>query len=177
MPAREDAASFVNVSVTPAVGATYRYRSVLPVGWIKQGDLPNPERVASADRFSALGVFSPALRMIPPVIVSFGAILAPQKAPVSIYFERYCQYQGYSILAMEPRRFFAGMVLDGLVTQEAPGWGSLLIRVAMFEDGGRLFALAGMAPAAVYERFVRPFSLAMRTFELQWPRGPTVPLV
>jgi len=176
MPGPDEAAGFFNVSVTPALGPAYVFSSVLPVGWHKIDDPPNPSLTPSADKFAALGVFSPTRTVVPPAVVSFGVILAPNQGSVRAWFEAYCRGEGYSILSVRPQRFLAGRVIDGLLSREAPGVGAMLIRLAMFEDGGRLFVLAGMAPEAIYEKLVREISLAMVSFELLWPRGATVPL-
>lgn len=176
-PTTEEQELFRNVSVTPAPGPSCKYSFVLPVGWYKQADVPGQNLVLSTARFSALGVFSPTERLAPPVLVSFGVINVSDQGSVTDHFESYCLRESYKVALMQPRRFLSGMVIDGLVTYDSPANGDIMIRLAMLEDGGRLFVLAGMAPSALYAKLARVLSLAMYTFELQWPRGPILPLV
>ena len=177
MPEAEERASFENVHVVPPAGIAYGYTAVLPARWHMQPDPPGARPIPSADHFSALGVFTPAARARPPVVVSFGTTPAPGGMSVASCFEAYCALQGYAILAMRPAVFLAGRVIDGLASTDTAMAGRLLIRLALFEERGRLFGLAGMAPEAAYPRFVRALSLAMTTFELDWAGRATLPLV
>jgi len=176
MPTPAEQASFNNVRVTPGAGPRFTYSFVLPDGWYSQLDSSRYDPVLSGERFSALGVFSPGQRIVPPLVLSFGVILVPDRGSVAAFFQEYCRQENYEIAAMRPQQFLAGMVIDGLVSHRSPVAGDLTMRLAMFEDAGRLFALGGMAPSDRYAVSVRVLSLAMYTFEPQWLHGATLPL-
>lgn len=175
MPTPEERASFNKVTVVPAVPSCL-YTFVLPDGWYSHIDPRKQKRSLSGAHFTALGVFSPEERIVPPLVVGFGAVLVPRQGSVGAYYEEYCRREGYEILAKRRAVFLCGAVLDGLVSSRSPDGEELLIRLAMFEDAGRLFGLSGMAPAAMYDRAARILGLALSTFELHWPSGRTLPL-
>ena len=175
MPTPEERDMFNKVTVVPAVPSCL-YTFVLPDGWHSHVDPRTQERSLSGARFTALGVFSPEERIAPPLLVSFGAILVPEQGSVSAYFEEYCRSEGHEIVAKRQAQFLCGAVIDGLLSSRSPGGEELLIRLAMFEDAGRLFGLSAMAPAAMYDRAARILGLALTTFELHWPVGGTLPL-
>jgi hypothetical protein len=91
-------------------------------------------------------------------------------------FEKYCDEEGYEVLAVRPQRYAVGDVVEGLMIQPDSPLGPVKMRLAMFDDGGRLFGLSGMAPVGLYSEYVRILSLAMLSFELALPQGPQLPL-
>lgn len=173
MPGADERALFNNVSVVPVMDPIFAYSIVLPDGWYRL-DSPGPTWELSEERFSALGVFTPAERMEPPVVVSCGVIQMPDGASVASCFERYCRVEELEILSVGPQELMAGAVVDGLVRRRVGGW-DLTMRLTMFEDGGRLFGISGMAPSSIYPDVVRELSLALYSFELLWPLGPSSP--
>lgn len=175
MPTPEERALFNKVTVVPSVPSCL-YTFVLPDGWHSHVDPRTQERSLSGARFTALGVFSPEGRIVPPLLVSFGAILVPAQGSVSACFEEYCRTEGHEIVAKRQAQFLCGPVIDGLLSRRSPAGEELLIRLAMFEDSGRLFGLSGMAPATMYDSVARILGLALYTFELHWPVGGTLPL-
>jgi hypothetical protein len=176
-PTPDERPLFNNIVVTPTAGVAYRYSLVLPSGWYKLPDMPGEKAFPEVGRFTALGVFSPYEQPAPPVLLSAGVTLPPSRDSVASHFERYCHEEGFEIIAMRPSAFCVGNVVDGLALQNAPPIGEVKMRIAMFEDGGRLFVLSGMAPSPLYSKFIRFLSLAMLTFELAHPAGPVLPLV
>lgn len=174
MPEGDEKALFNNVSILLPMDPIYEYSIVLPDGWYRQ-DSPAPDWAVLEDRFSTLGVFTPAERPAQPIVVSCGVIRMPGGLTVTDCFEQYCRREGFEVLTTRPQEMMAGTVIEGLARRTTADLG-LTMRLAMFEDGGNLYGLAAMAPTSLYPDVVRELSLALYTFELQWPSGPSAPL-
>lgn len=174
VPEGDETALFNNVSVLFPMDPIYEYSIVLPDGWYRL-DSPAPDWAVLEDRFSTLGVFAPEERPTRLILVSCGVIRMPEGLTVTDCFEQHCRREGFEVLTTRPRELLAGPVVEGLARRTTPDL-DLTMRLAMFEDGGNLYGLAGMAPTAVYPDVVRELSLALCTFELQFPSGPGAPL-
>jgi hypothetical protein len=76
--------------------------------------------------------------------------------------------QGLALQRMTVHKFLFGWGADAVALQ-ASDIGSLKLRIVMFEDSHRLWALTGMAPVTLWEGSVIPLSRAICTFELLHP--------
>jgi hypothetical protein len=113
---------------------------------------------------------------MPPVVFTIAVRRAPKEGSVAEWLEKQCYMQGLALQRMEVHKFLFGTGIDALALQ-ASDLTPLKLRIVMFEDGGRLFALTGMAPVSMWETVVATLSLAILTFELVSPKGPTAPLL
>ncbi len=168
-PKPDEMSFFVNVHVKPIAGEAYGYSLILPRTWSKLPDASGPDAVPTAARFTSLGIFAPFDPPLPPITMSVGVRLATRSASVADAFLEYCRDEDFEVHLMRPQLYSAGTVMEGLVTQNVAPVGLMKVRMAMFEDGGRLFLLAGMAPAVLYPDALRALSLAMIAFELDFP--------
>ncbi len=169
-PKSDEMSAFVTVHMKPMAGAAYGYSLILPRTWSKLSDPTGPDAVPTAARFTSLGIFSPFDPPLPPITMSVGVRLAVRAASVADAFLEYCRNEEFEVHLMRPQLYSAGTVIEGLVTQSVAPVGLMKVRMAMFEDNGRLFLLAGMAPGALYSDCVRALSLAMIAFELDFPQ-------
>lgn len=176
VPSSEERNLYRNVHVTPEAGIAYSFNIIIPATWhaVKLPVTADSGRIGT--HFVAIGVFSPFEPPIPPVVLSIGARVAPPSKSVASLFREYCDAEQYEALVIRPQRYAVGNVIEGLVRQQTSPLGPVKMRLAMFEDGGRLFGLSGMAPPEMYPDFVRAMSLAMLSFELTLPQGPQLPL-
>jgi hypothetical protein len=175
MPTPEERPLFNRLKVRASV-VSCSFSFVLPDGWYSHLDPLSRPGTLSSDRFTALGVFSPEEKIAPPLVISFGAILVPPRGTVAGYFEELCRIEGYEVLARRRASFLCGAVIEGLTRRRTAAGDDVLVRRAMFEDGGRLFGLSGLAPAALFPAAARVIGLALFSFELRWPSGATLPL-
>lgn len=172
VPTAAERSRYRNVRVTPPLGSAYAYCVVLPVAW-HAVDTPSdrtPSHLGSSP--TAIGVFSPLSPPYPPVLLSFGVSLLRPGRSVTAALDTYCAREGYEVLIRRPQRHSAGMVVEALASQPESPFGPIKLRLAMFEDGGRLFGLSAMAPVDLYPTFVREMSLALVSFVLVQPLGP-----
>ncbi|EYF08107.1 hypothetical protein [Chondromyces apiculatus] len=167
---------FRNVRLTPDAGPAYAYSLLIPVGWHGLA-IPEEARTDTVEtKFTPIGLFSPFAKPMPPVVLSVGVRLMLTANSIAEQFLEHCAEEGYEVLTMRPQEYAAGAVVEGLARQADSPLGPLKMRLAMFEDGGRLFGLSAMAPENLYAEFIRPLSLAMLSFELVMPQGQQIPL-
>jgi len=172
VPTAQEAKEFRDVRVVPPLGTAYAYRFVLHRSWSALEGTPSPAATPRLDSFVPIGAYSAFAEPLPPVIVSFGARLAPPDSPSLVEALRsYCDAETYEVLHVRPQRYVGGKALECLAQKRDPIFGLIKMRLAMLRDGGRLFGLSAMAPAAVYPDFVRYMSLALFSFELESAHG------
>jgi hypothetical protein len=175
VPTKEELESFLNLSVRPHERDEWKYSFLVPDGWYQQPPPPGRPDVTAPTEFIPLGVYTAAEKYMPPVLFSVGVRPAPKAGVVAEWLEEQCRAQSLALQRMTAHEFLFGWGADAVALQ-ASDLGPLKLRVVMFEDGGRLFALTAMAPVDLWEAFVEPLSLMILTFELASPKGPTVPV-
>lgn len=148
---------------------------LLPDGWYQQPAPPDRIDFSKEAEFAPLAVLTASKEMLPPIIFSIGVRPAPKKGNVAEWLERQCHLQQLALEKMKFNKFAFGWGVDAIALQ-ASDFGKLKLRITMFEDGGRLFALTGMAPLKLWENWVVPLSLCLCTFELLEPKGQSAPL-
>jgi hypothetical protein len=148
---------------------------LLPDGWYQQPAPADRIDFSKEAEFAPMAVFSASKDFLPPIIFSIGVRPIPKKGNVAEWLERQCHLQQLGLERMKLNKFAFGWAADAIALQ-ASDFGKLKLRITMFEDGGRLFALTGMAPLKVWENWVIPLSLCLCTFELLEPKGQSAPL-
>lgn len=148
---------------------------LLPDGWYQQPAPADRIDFSKEAEFAPMAVFTASKVFLPPVIFSIGVRPAPKKGNVAEWLERQCYLQQLAIEKMVFNKFPFGWAVDASVLQ-ANDSGKLKLRMTMFEDGGRLFLLIGMAPLELWEDWVVPLSRCLCTFELLEPKGQSAPL-
>ncbi len=166
---------FRNVRVLPRLGERYAYDVVLPATW-SSVDVPATPRADRRRTFSDIGVFSPFQPPLPPVILSFGVKDAGSAVGVANLLLEYCEAENYELVTVRRQKTATGDAVEALVVKERSAVGLLKMRLVMFEDGGELFGLSGMAPVSMYSHFARTFGLAILSFRLANARGAQLPL-
>lgn len=174
-PTPEELKDFMTLTVRQS-RPDWEYSVLLPHGWVKQPEPGGITDVTQESSFVSLGLFTPTKDFMPPLVFSVGVRPAPKTGSVAEWYERQCYLQQLSLQRMTVHDFLFGKGIDGVALQ-AGDLGPMKLRVVMFEDGGRLFALTAMAPIKLWEVSVAPLSLAILTFELLNPKGQTAPLV
>ena len=148
---------------------------LLPDGWYQQPAPPARIDFSKEAEFAPMAVFTSSKELLPPVIFSIGVRPAPKKGSVAEWVERHYYLNQLAIEKMRINQFLFGWGVDASVLQ-ANDSGTMKLRYTMFEDGGRLFSLIGMAPLALWEDWVIPLSRCLVTFELLDPKGQSAPL-
>jgi len=150
---------------------------MLPDGWYQQPPPPGKPDVKDSEyEFLTVGVFTVTKDFIPPVVFTIGVRPAPKKGVVAEWLEKQCLMQGLALERMTVHKFLFGWGADAVALQ-ASDIGALKMRIAMFEDSGRLWVLTGMAPLTLWEGSVVPLSRAICTFELIHPGKQTVSIL
>lgn len=153
----------------------FRYSFLLPDGWYQQPTPKEKADVRDDAEFLSLGLYTPTKDFMPPIVLSIGARPAPKKGSVAEWLEYQCYRQGLALTRMKVQKFPFGVGVDGVALQA--GDVEMKMRIVMFEDGGVLWSLVGMAPVKLFEDAVVVLSAAMLSFELSSPKGPTAPVV
>lgn len=148
---------------------------LLPDGWYQQPAPADRIDFSKEGEFAPMAVFSASKEFLPPIIFSIGVRPAPKKGNVAEWLERQCYLQQLAVEKMRFNKFAFGWAVDASAIQ-ASDFGKLKLRITMFEDGGRLFALIGMAPLDLWDKWVESLSLFLCTFELLEPKGQSAPL-
>jgi hypothetical protein len=174
IPSKEELKDFVHVRVTHETPDIV-YSILLPDGWCQQPKPPGKPDLSKEGEFVTLGVFTATKDFMPPIVFTVGVRPAPKKGVVAEWLERQCMLQQLALQRMAAHTFPFGPAADAIALQ-ASDLGPMKLRVVMFEDGGRLFALTGMAPLKMWDTVVATLSLAIYSFELEEPMGPTVPV-
>jgi hypothetical protein len=151
------------------------YSFLLPDGWFQHPAPPGRIDFSREAEFAPLGVFSASKNFLPPIVFMVGVRPAPKQGNVAEWLERHCYLQQLGLQRLELKQFIFGWAADAIAIQ-ASDIGKLKLRVTMFEDGGRLFVLSGMAPLELWEPMVRTLSLCILSFELLQPKGQSAPL-
>ncbi len=155
----------------------FEYSFLLPDGWYKQPTPPGkPELKESENDFLSLGVYTVTKDFIPPVLFSVGVRPAPKKGFVAEWLEKQCILQGLAVERLTVHKFLVGWGADAVALQ-ASDLGPLKLRIVMFEDSQRLWALTGMAPLSMWEASVIPLSRAICSFELLKPGTQNVAIL
>lgn len=150
---------------------------MLPDGWYQQPPPPGKPDVKDSEyEFLTVGVFTVTKDFVPPVVFTIGVRPAPKKGVVAEWLEKQCLMQGLALERMTVHKFLFGWGADAVALQ-ASDIGALKMRIAMFEDSGRLWVLTGMAPLTLWEGSVVPLSRAICTFELVSPGKQTVSIL
>lgn len=176
IPDKEALAEHINLTVRPHERDEWSYSFLLPDGWYQQPPPPGKPNIADPAEFIPLGVYTPTPHYMPPVIFSVGVRPAPKKGYVAEWLEEQCRLQQLVIQKMTVHEMLVGPVADASALQ-ASDIGPMKLRIAMFEDGERLFVLTAMAPANMWDDVVATLSLMMLTFELAEPKGRNVPIL
>lgn len=172
-PTPEEKSHYRNFRVVPDAGQAYGYSVILPENWYP---VEIPQQPISTE-FSGIGLFSPYVPPLPPVLLSIGARVLTHDTTVADACEEYLETQEYEVLASRIHRYSVGDVVECLAVQTDTPFGTMKMRLAMFEDGGRLFSICGMSPLDEYPIHIRVLSLAMLSFQLLLPQGAQLPLV
>ena len=150
---------------------------LLPDGWYQQfvpeaaGDVrQNPHL------FVPLGIYSATKEMAPPIVFSVAVRPAHKTGTVVEWLHAQCHIEQIVVERWVWRRFAFGLGIDA-VAMQGSDFGPMRMRMAMFEDGGRLFQLIGMATQAMWPAQVAALSLPIVSFELKAPKGQTTPVV
>ena len=151
------------------------YSFLLPDGWYQQPAPPGRIDFSREAEFAPLGVFTASKDFVPPIVFSVAVRPAPKAGNVAEWLERHCYLQQLGLQRLEVKQFIFGWAADAIAIQ-ASDLGPLKLRVTMFEDGGRLFVLMGMAPIKLWEPMVRTLSMCILSFELLQPKGQTAPV-
>ncbi|MDI1436427.1 hypothetical protein [Polyangium sorediatum] len=148
---------------------------LLPDGWYQQPAPIDKIDFSQESEFVPLALFSAAKEMLPPILFTVGVRPAPKKGNVAEWLERQCYLQQLALERIKLNKFPFGWAAEAVALQ-ASEFGKLKLRITMFEDGNRLFALIGMAPLDVWDVWVVPLGLCVNTFELLEPKGQSAPL-
>lgn len=176
VPSKEELKEFLTISLRHKEAPDFDASFMLPDGWYRQGTPKGQPDLKDPAEFLPLGVFTPTKDFMPPVVFTIGTRRAPKEGSVAEWLEKQCYVQGLALQRMEVHEFLFGKGIDALALQ-ASDLTPLKMRIVMFEDGGRLFALTGMSPVRMWDTVVATLSLAILTFELLQPKGPTAPLL
>lgn len=174
IPTAEELKGFMTLTVRQA-RPDLEYSMLLPEGWYQQPAPPGRPDFSKEAEFAPLGVFTPTKDFMPPLVYSVGVRPAPKTGAVTEWLERHCYLQQLALEKMKIHQFLFGLGADAIALQPSD-LGPMKMRVTMFEDGGRLFVLTGMAPIKLWEASVPTLSLATLTFELLQPKGQTAPV-
>lgn len=175
-PTKDELKDFNQVRIQhkkPDIG----YSLLLPREWVEHPIPPGKTDLSDESSYVPIGLFSQTADMMPPFVLSIGVRPTPKaKGYVADWLERQCEEQRLVIEKMKIHHFLVGAVVEVAALQQAD-LAPMKLRIAMFEDGGRLFVLTAMAPASLWQAAVATLSLAIATFELDDPKGPTVALI
>ncbi|MBL8295557.1 MAG: hypothetical protein JNN08_27175 [Bryobacterales bacterium] len=163
--------AFPQVDVMPAI-ARFAYRVQVPADWQQ---IPLPEEdvdFSNPALFMPLGVF-----MARWGAVVFSASVRPAYGDGTLadWLMYLCREQEFQIIEFMPVTVGDAHAAACVCTQDSDG-GLMKIRVALFEDGGALYNLLGMAPAQIWESVAPTFEQMITSFRLAEPQGSSVPL-
>lgn len=165
------AETFPQVDVMPAI-PRFAYRVQVPADWQR---VPIPEEnvdFSNPALFMPLGVF-----MATWGLVVFSAAVRPAYSDGTLvdWLMYLCREQDFQIVEFMPVTLGESHAAACVCTQDSEG-GMMKIRMAIFEDGGALYNLLGMAPAAVWDSVAPTFEQMITSFRLAEPQGSSVPL-
>jgi len=168
MDARTDDPAALTTVTPPLRHLGFRVR--VPQDW---RELPLP---AEEHDFTDPNVFAPAgVFMASYEAIVFAVAARPAYADGSL--EEWLRYsaaqQRFELDSVEPATLGALKAAACDARQETDV-GPMRLRVALFEDGGRLFTLTAMAPEALWSSVRETFAGLFASFELVDPRGPSV---
>jgi hypothetical protein len=175
VPTPDELSNFMNVTVRQA-RPDLEFSILLPDGWFQQPTPPSRLDFSQEAEFAPLVVFSAAKDFVPPILWSAAMRPAPKQGSVAEWLERQCYLQQLALQRLEIHEFLFGVGADAVAIQ-ASDIGPQKMRITMFEDGGRLFVLTGMAPLELWKPAVAELSLCTLTFELLQPKGQTAAVV
>jgi len=173
-PNEEELKDCINVTVKQS-REDLEFSLLLPDGWYQQPAPADDIDFSREAEFAPLALFSATKDFLPPILFSVGVRPAPKKGNVAEWLERQCYLQQLALERMKLNEFPFGWAAEASALQ-ASEFGKLKLRITMFEDGGRLFVLTGMAPLDLWDVWVVPLGLMVNTFELLKPKGQTAPL-
>lgn len=175
-PSPEELAEMMTITVRHR-RPEFEYSFLLPDGWYQQPTPPGEPQIKESEYdFLSLGVFTVTKDFVPPVLFSVGVRPAPERGHVAEWLEEQSTMQGLALQRMTVHKFLFGWGADAVALQQSD-IGPLKMRIAMFEDSRRLWALTGMAPLSLWEGSVIPLSRAICTFELLHPGKQTVAIL
>jgi len=163
--------AFSQVEVRPSI-TRFAYRVQVPAGWRQ---IPVPEEnvdFSNPALFMPIGVF-----MATWGAVVFSASVRPayDDGTLSDWLMYLCREQEFQIAEFMPLTIGGSHAAACVCTQDSDG-GTMKIRVAIFEDGGALYNLLGMAPPAIWDSVGPTFERMIASFRLAELRGSSVPL-
>jgi hypothetical protein len=173
-PNEEELKDCINVTVRQP-RPDLEFSLLLPDGWYQQPAPADNIDFSREGEFAPLALFSASKEFLPPIVFSVGVRPAPKKGNVAEWLERQCYLSQLALERMKLNKFLFGWAADAVALQ-ASDFGKLKVRLTMFEDGGRLFGLTGMAPLDLWDIWVVPLGLCVNTFELLNPKGQSAPL-
>lgn len=150
-----------------SLGADFAYSLVLPKSWTYH---PPTGRVDLDEGPASLGVFSEYPGMMPPTLLSVGALRANTAVSLQTFYAAYCHVAELTPLLIYPRELDGFLGVDGLI--DTPD--GLRMRLLMTEDGGRVLVLAGVATRDDYPDRAKLLATIMVSCEFVVTRGPTM---
>ena len=128
--------------------------------------------IENTKSFLALGV---AITEVGPGVISVAARPAYGDGVVSQWLEYLCREEGYEHGPVETLRIgsLEGVYCDAM--QEGDGI-VMKMRLALVEDGGRLYQMSAMAPASLWSAFEERFAVVLGSLEIAQPSGQTAQL-
>lgn len=167
LPGPDEKANFMMFVGESPLGPDYSYSLLLPKSWTYHA----PTGKIDLDEGPApLGVFSMHPGMVPPTLLSIGALRANTNVSLMAFYAGYLHITEMTAVASRPIELpdFKGM--DGLV--DTPD--GLRMRLLMVEDGGRVLVLAGTALVPEYADHAKLLAALMFSCEFTTTRGPTM---
>ncbi len=144
-----------------------------PPQW-KQLDIPT-----DTPDFSDPGAFMPmAVFMSPLGAILFSVAARPRFEDGSVYdWARFLlEHHGLKFTALMPGRINGVQCIRAMATQAGEA-GDMQLSVAIFEDGGSIVQISGMAPVQVWPSLADMFEQMIDSFALRQPQGTTAPIV
>ena len=159
------------VAIQPRV-AGLNCSHVMPAEW-RQVSFPEEDLDFSQPVFLPLSV-----SMAPYAAVVFSVAARPAFSDGAVY--EWMMYlvgrEDFEIQGAMPVRIGGTEAVECRAIQQTEA-GPMRMCIVMFEDGGRLFNLTAMAPAAIWDSIEPAFDQIFDSFRIEDPRGATAPLV
>lgn len=159
------------VEVTPAV-ERFAFSVQKPQDWQQ---MPIPADETDFDNptlFMPLALFMPAWGA---VVFTVAARPAYGEGTLADWLMYLCREQELRITEFMPAAIGNTFAASCVCSQDSEA-GEMKVRIALFEDGGALLSLIGMAPVAIWDSVAALFDQMITSFRLAAPQGSSVPL-
>lgn len=170
LPKPEEKADFRLFVGESPLGPDYTYSMILPKRWTYH---PPTGKIDLDDGPASLGVFSEHPAMVPPTVLSIGALRANTHVSLMTFYAGYCHITEQKPLITRPVLLPAFQGIDGLI--DTPD--GLRMRLLMVENGGRVLVLAGLALLAEYPAKAHLLATLMFSCEFTAGRAATMRVV